>query len=202
VIWWAPSLGSAVPDLAYIFQYDIKAWYRYEGWSADCIAVDSVGRVYGGMRQGTDFFFAELHTSQSDNGDDITAIYETMPYDWNQPDITKTIPFVDLFLKNDTNLILFNYDFDFGENIGQEILQSSETGPIWGATADSPGDVRQWGPGSEALLGAWGMDVGTRMKRVDIYGIGKYLALTFKVIGQGATEILGWKTSPRMKGLR
>lgn len=203
VVWLAPLAGSTTLNTAYVYQYDIKSWYRYEGWNAECSVASADGSIFAGMKRGSSHYFVQLHVGTADGPDDITAVYQCVPYDWQQPDMTKTCPFVDIFSRNDINNLSMTYNYDFGQISDVEKLTQILEGGEWGANdADPNPDVAFWGPGPDFLVGTWNGDQSVHIDRVDVYGNGKFLGLTFTAVGHGSTEILGWKTSPRVKGLR
>ena len=203
IIWWAPLLGSTSLDTAYVYQYDIKAWYRYEGVRIECAAASPRGGVYAGIASLSSHWLGELHDGFVDGAADIEGRYLTMPYFWGQPDMTKTVPFVDVFFKNATAILDMNYFFDWDSISGSERLALFESGDEWGTSeADLNPLVLRWGPGLDNTVFTWGTDPTVKIQRVDVYGMGKFFAVEFVAKGHNEVEILGWKVDPRMKGLR
>jgi len=204
VIWFAPMLGDSTPNMGYIYQYDIKAWYRYKDWSVTGVSVAPNGTVYASVRlPAGGFSFVNLHQGSSDAGADIEAVYLTMPYYFGSPDMSKTVPYVDVICRNDIDTLEVDYDFDYGSYEGSQVLDVITDGGEWGESeADLDPLVMRWGPGSDETTGQWGAEITTQLNRVDIYGIGKLFSLAFISKGQGTVEIMGWRTSPREKGLR
>ena len=200
VIWFAPLSGSTTFNTAYVYQYDVRSWYRYEGWEILCTGTAPDGTVMAGIKQGSHYYIGELHVGNSDNGVDIDALYVTVPYTWTSPDMTKTVPFVDVYSKNEGNAVKMDYSWDFDLETGSESLQSQEFPGVWGVYATN---VLRWGPMDQPnLVGVWRKESEIVLNRLDVYGSGKFLTLKFQSEGKGSAEILGWMASPRVKGLR
>jgi len=198
VVWFAPLLGSPLMNCGYIYQYDIKSWYRYEGWNVDYAVASATGVIFAGVQTATTRAFAVLHSGFMDGAEGYEADYYTVPFDWGQPDITKTVPFVDVFTRNDVNelQVEYKYDFDPRYEVDDSIHPATEN--VWGLALPTPPGVPSWD-----VDGVWEDSNPVVENRVELYGQGKFLSFRFKVASHGgATEILGWKPSPRMKGLR
>lgn len=198
VIWWLPQ--GDVPNQGFVYQYDVKSWTRFDGWSINCVTRTKGNQLIAGGVNGQ---LMILNTGGSDNGVDINAHYTTAWFDKGEPERNMTCPFLEVWLRASGVKFSVTTNWDQGDTLNSEDIIYESVGGEWGNLANDQNiNVKWWGVHSVdgEPEGIWQNTTYARTRQ-DIYGIGRAVQFTFQMNGSGDAEILAYRPDLRSKGL-
>lgn len=162
--------GSSTNSMALVYDFYNKAWYKYDGLSANVacnVYVDGEERVYFGDYSG---FSYRLGTGNSDYPlgvkTAINAYYKTKWFNFGELMNQKAVPHIVVYLKYDNSTLNIGYSWDF-EDVNQRTLTQSlaSSASVYGSSVY----------GASTYAGSGGFP-----KRIDLTGRGRVLRLSFE----------------------
>jgi len=184
VCWAYPNSGSDSNDGVLLFNYSVPqpdgskgAWTKYSDWNVvNAILSSSTSNVYGALSSGT---IAHLHTSDTDNGTEISWSYKSAWFDlrtW----IKKRLLWLDLLMDS-------TYDYLVNVKLSWEFnrIGWNETHVVNNSATDNY-DIQTMGD--------------LNQHRVYVAGNARYFQFVFS--GVGPAKIVGFRPDARIKGVR
>ena len=184
VCWAYPNSGSDSNDGVLVFNYSVPqpdgtkgAWTKYSDWNVvNALLSSSTSNVYGALSNGT---LAHLHTTDTDNGTDISWSYKSAWFDlrtW----IKKRLLWLDLLMDSTIDyLVNVKLSWEFNR------IGWNETHVVNNSATDNY-DIQTMGD--------------LNQHRVYVAGNARYFQFVFS--GVGPAKIVGFRPDARVKGIR
>lgn len=199
VIWWLPE--GDVPNQGFVYQYDVKSWTRFNGWSINCVTRTTGNQLIAGGISGQ---LMILNQGGDDNGVSIGAYYITAWFDKGEPERNMTCPFMEIWVRVSGVKLTLTAIWDYGDAVDSHDIVYDSSGGEWGVNAsDLNENVKWWGVNqtdSDPTVGVWNNETFVRVRQ-DVYGIGRAVQFNFQMNGSGSCEILAYRPDLRSKGL-
>jgi hypothetical protein len=125
IVWsWTPT-GGASNNKQLVFNYELQAWTRYEGWAIKNVVVTEDRRVIAAFEDGK---INELHVGNTDNG-------VAIPWNWTsgdsdlRSDMRKSMPCLDLHVDKSDGSFTFTTEltWDFNSKASQTFTLTEST---------------------------------------------------------------------------
>lgn len=185
VVWAVPAPTGTSNSIAYVFQFDVNGWSKYDNWQFTHCGIDAAYGVYGVREPDANGANAlwNLMTGNDDNGTAITASYKTGWYDMRSWDTRKRLIFTDVIcdrsVGNYTFSITWSWDYGIQTSLPITCTQTTTDGCTIETTSST-----------------------TTEHRVFADGIGSAFQLEFISTAKLPCKIIGWRPEVRGKGVR
>ena len=185
VVWAVPGVEETKNTKAYVFQFDVNGWSKYDNWEFTHCGIDAAYGVYGIREPDANSASAlwSLMTGNDDNGTAITASYKTGWYDMRSWDTRKRLVFTDVICDRSVGNYTFSisWSWDYGIQTSLPITCTQTTTD--GCTIETTSST-------------------TTEHRVFADGIGSAFQLEFISTAKLPCKIIGWRPETRGKGIR
>lgn len=185
VVWAVPAPNETSNSIAYVFQFDVNGWSKYDNWAFTHCGIDAAYGVYAVREPDANGANAlwNLMTGNDDNGTAITASYKTGWYDMRSWDTRKRLIFTDVIcdrsVGNYTFSITWSWDYGIQTSLPITCTQTTTDGCTIETTSST-----------------------TSEHRVFADGIGSAFQLEFSSTAKLPCQIIGWRPETRGKGIR
>ena len=185
VVWAVPGVEQTKNTMAFVFQFDVNAWSKYDNWEFTHCGIDQSYGVYG-LREpdanGVSHLWS-LMSGETDNGTNISASYKTGWYDMRAWDQRKRLIFTDVICDRSVGNYQFSitWSWDYGIQTSNPVTCTQTTTD--GCTIETTSSS-------------------TTEHRVFADGIGSAFQLEFTSTAALPCKIIGWRPEVRAKGIR
>ena len=185
VVWAVPGVGQTKNTMAYVYQFDVNGWSKYDNWEFTHCGIDASYGVYGLREPDTNSENSlwNLMTGNDDNTVAITASYKTGWYDMRSWDTRKRLIFTDIVtdrsIGNYTFSVTWSWDYGIQTSLPITCTQTTTDGCTIETTSST-----------------------TTEHRVFADGIGSAFQLEFISTAKLPCKIIGWRPEVRGKGVR